>query len=86
MGPWEKSVWLFVPRCEEEIIALPNQTVKAWGAALADVLVAPVTIACVSLLMQSSDCNNKQQGAAQVSVPDGLHGGRDQTLQKASPG
>ena len=36
-----------------------------------DGLVAPVTFACVSLLMQRSACNNKQQGAAQISVPDG---------------
>lgn len=44
---------------------------------MADGLVAPVTSACVSLLMQRSACNNKQQGAAQISVPDGLRGGRE---------
>ena len=76
-GPWEKSVWMLVPRQEEKIVAVPNQTVKAWGAALPDGLVAPVTFACVSLLMQRSACNNKQQGAAQISVPDGLRGGRE---------
>lgn len=62
---------------------LNNQGMKA---VMADVLVAPVTFACDSHSLQSSDCNNKQQGAVTISVPDRFRSGRGQTSQKASLG